>query len=174
MAELNLIPYRIREQRRKRFLFKQYIYIAIIIFCLLFFGLYFPMGTLSGLENKSNSLKQQISVYQVTINENQSLSNQINTLNKYISEVNGLTINKISVFDRVRGIEAYIPLDIIFDSLVYDTNLITINGAASNYSSISEFAANLQMSKDYCNSKINNINYDSTNKLYKFTLTIRY
>jgi Tfp pilus assembly protein PilN len=173
MTELNLIPYSLKKKRKNKLMITQYVCVGILILCVLFLGLYYPMNTLSGLRAKEELLKIQVTPYQSMINEEQSIKNDISVLNKFISKVNALTSTKVSVVDRIRGLQALIPLDIVFTSCNYSNNIISISGLATKYSSISEFAANLQTSQNYSGAEILNINFDEANNNYSFSLTIR-
>lgn len=173
MTELNLIPYSIKKKRRNKLIYIQYISLGIVILCILFFGVYFPMGKLSKLKTEVASLKKQAYSSQGIIEEGQNFRNQINNLDKFINKVNELTTNKVIVSDKIRGLQAFIPQDIIFNNLNYSGNIVSINGEALKYNSISEFAANLQMSQNYSGARISNINYNKMNNSYNFSLIIK-
>lgn len=173
MTELNLIPYSLKKKRRNKLRYTQYICFGILFLCMLFWGLYFPMGTLNKLNLQVNSLQEQAKDYESIASEGQSIQNDINTLNKFINKVNGLTTNKVIIVDEIRGLQAFMPQDLTFNNLNYSAGVISINGEATSYSSISEFAANLQMSQNYSGAKLSNITYDKLNNLYNFTLIIK-
>lgn len=173
MTELNLIPYSLKKKRRNRLKYTKYICYGILFLCILFWGLYFPMGTLNRLKTEVSSLKEQAKSYESITREGESIKNDIDTLNKFVNKVNGLTNNKVIVVDKIRGLQAYIPQDVVFNDLTYAGGIISITGEASNYSSISEFTANLQMSQNYSGAKLSNINYDKLKNTYSFSLTIK-
>lgn len=173
MTELNLLPYSFREKRKRRLFYQNVIGIIIIFLCVMFISLYYPLNELSGLKKQADSLKRQVDSYQHIIIESNNLRKQIDELNSYINKVTALTSNRIIVVDKIRGLQAYIPQDIYFNSLNYNSDVITINGVTPNYQSISEFTANLQMSQNYMDTKITNINYDKAEKSYTFSIIIK-
>lgn len=173
MKELNLLPYGMKDKRKKNFLYKQYIGIGIIILCVLFIGIYFPMGKLSRLKTKEAALEQQVKTYEVMIDKGQKMKLDIDNLNKYVNKVKELTDNKIIVADKIRGLQAFLPKDLSFNSLSYTDGAIAVNGQATKYASISELTANLQMSTNYSNAKISNITHDKINNTYSFALIIK-
>lgn len=173
MTELNLLPYSFKEKRRKYLLYQNVISVAILLICGVFISVYYPMNELSSLKKQSTQLKAQVASYQPILAEGDRLRKQLDELNSYINKVTALTSNKVIVVDKIRGLQAYIPQDIYFNSLNYSNNIITINGITTNYESISEFAANLQMSENYMDTKITNINYDKVEKTYTFSIIIK-
>lgn len=172
MAELNLVPFSLKEKRRKKHFFRQYLSLGIVILCILFFGIYFPMGTLSKLNANADSLYLKVASYEDVINERESIKVAIDFFNKYANKVTSLTANKVMVADRIRGLEAYIPKEIIFDNISYNNTLITIQGNSSDFNAISEFSANLQMSQNYSKAEISNISFNKGDNTYTFSLNI--
>ena len=173
MTQINLIPYEIKEKRRKNNHFRQLIAGGIVILCVLFFGVYFPMGTLSSLKSNEAILKQQIDLHQDVITENNQIKSQTNQYNSYIEKALQLDAKKPRIVNKIEGNETYTPESVTFDSLNYSDSGLLITGSSANYNAICELGANLQMSKEYKVARISSINYDLTNKLYSFTLTIK-
>lgn len=172
MAQLNLIPYDIREKKRKNHQLRQQIAAGIILVCVLFFGVYFPMGTLSSLKSHEASLQQQIDLHQDIILENKEIKSQTDQFNRYIQKALQLSTDKTRIVNRIRGIETYTPDAVKFGSLNYSDTGLLITGTSADYNAICEMGANLQMSKEYQEAKIASINYDLTNRLYSFTIMI--
>ena len=173
MAELNLIPYRIKEQRRKKFRLRQYIAVGAIVFCILFFGVYFPMGTLLSLQAEEDLLNSQIEEQKAVISENQELRMQAEQLKHYVDQVTQLDLGSQSAVVRVKGLESYIPKGISLIWLNYNDAELSMEGIASTYSEIGEFAANLQMSDDYRSAVLTEIKLDDSLQKYHFLLSFR-
>ncbi|QOX63037.1 hypothetical protein FRZ06_06625 [Anoxybacterium hadale] len=173
MAELNLIPYRMKEEQRKRYRVRQYAAAGIIIFCVLFLGLYFPMGTLLSLQTEEAALQSQIDAQKSVIEENQRLKTQTQQLKHYIQQVDKLDVEGASSVERIRGLGVYMPSGIKLIWLNYTETELSMEGASTDYSDIGEFAANLQMSDEYSNAVISEIKREDSESSYHFLLLVK-
>jgi Tfp pilus assembly protein PilN len=173
MSELNLIPYRIKEQRRNKYRVRQYLASGIIVFCVLFFGLYFPMMTLHSLQSEESYLKSQIDAQQTVISENETLKTQTEQLKHYVDQVTKLDLGEGSAMDRVKGLEQFMPKEIRLVWLNYSASEVSMEGTSTGYSQIGEFAANLQMSDQYQSAVITEIQRDDSASGFRFLLTIK-
>lgn len=173
MGELNLIPYNLKENKNKKFQFRQYIALGIIIIAIIFGAIYYPYYRLNSLRKQEQSLKTQLNNGKNIIQEGEALKKEISELNEYIGKAELLTKEKLITSVKLRGIEKLIPPSIALKELNYsDSNKMVLIGRTKNYNAISEFGANLRVSKDYPNAKINNISFDKDKVEYTFTLTI--
>jgi len=75
----------------------------------------------------------------------------------------------VKVTPKIKNFEKYIPKDVVLTNLTYSKGIINIAGTSTNYNSITAFAANLQMSKEYPLARI--IKIDSSVG-YIFTIMI--
>lgn len=173
MRELNLLPYSYKEQQLRRSFYRNILASVILAICVIILSLYFPMRQLSSLERQSKNYQQRVASFQPILAEGDRLRKQLDELNSYINKVTSLTSTKIIVVDKIRGLQAFIPQDVYFNNLNYSDGTINISGITTNYSSISEFAANLQMSENYRNTKITNINFDEQANSYTFSIIIK-
>jgi Tfp pilus assembly protein PilN len=163
MSELNLIPYELKIKRVKRIKKINYISSGIIVLAILFAIVYIPKLYLNKLISNELDLEAKISTNTKIVKENQKLLSNIKSFNLYNKEVDLLTTQKEKVTYKIKNLEKYIPVDVSLTTITYSKGIIMISGASTNYNSISAFAANLQMSKEYPLAKINNIN-NSDNK----------
>jgi Tfp pilus assembly protein PilN len=158
MSELNLIPYELKIKRVKRIKRINYISSGIIVFAILFAIIYIPKLYLNKLISDELDLEAKISTNTKIVKENQKLLANIKGFNLYNKEVDLLTTQKEKVTYKIKNLEKYIPVDVSLTAITYSKGTIMISGVSTNYNSISAFAANLQMSKEYPIAKINNIN----------------
>lgn len=175
MRELNLIPYEIKEKRDKEIsVYKAGLY-GIIAVCIIFVMLYIPNLILNYYKSEGNQLKLKIDANSSVSAEKGNLTDEINSYRTYTEKINNISKGKILFNDKLRGIQKLIPSDLTIVTLTYNSKVITINGTTNNYNSISEFAANLQLTGNYKNSRINSIT-SSSNQVggssYNFTIVI--
>lgn len=181
MSELNLLPSYLKKKRQQKINIRNYILIGILGLCFILFLIYIPISEL--LKVKSEELKYKIQAEQTNgdaINiENEDIKKEIDNYKQYVGKVEHLTQNKIIVSNKIHELEKYVPVDIVFDSLTYSENALTINATANSIDSISEFTANIQMSGAYKNVRVSNIrmenqtdtsNNTQNNEVYKFTI----
>lgn len=179
MSELNLIPYELKTKRKNTLKLKNYIAFVIIIIAIFFVIIYIPNLYLNKLTSEENSLTVKIASNSKVISENTKILAEIKSYDSYIKEVDVLKKQKVNFTDKIRNFQKYIPLDVVLTSINYSKGTITLGGASSNYQSISIFAANLQMSKEYPSARIANIIDDGSkdtattkSEKCKFTITI--
>lgn len=178
MRELNLVPYEIRFKKERELKIRNYIAGAAILLCVLFVGVYVPKLRFISLKNKEAELKQQIELKSSIMNENQKINSEINNINIYTDKINVITKDRVLVSNKIESIGKYIPQDINLFSLNYDNNSVTLNGTTKTYSSVAEFAANLQSSKEFKSVELSTINGEGVNNestsKYNFTVVISY
>lgn len=177
MSELNLIPYELKLKRKKKIKKINYISSGIICFAILFTIVYIPNLYLNKLISNELDLKTKISTNSKIVKENQKLLSDIKSFNFYNTEVELLTKQKAKVTYKIKDFEKYIPVDVSLTSITYSKGTIMISGTSTKYTSISAFAANLQMSKEYQIAKIDNINNADNQtiiqaKVYTFNIVI--
>jgi Tfp pilus assembly protein PilN len=181
MSELNLLPPYLKKKRQQKINIRNYILIGILGLCFILFLIYIPISGL--LKVKSEELKYKTQAEQTNgdaINmENENIKKEIDNYKQYIEKVQLLTQKKVIVSNKIHELEQYVPVDIVFDSLAYGENGLTINATASSIDSISEFTANIQKSSSYKNVRVSNIrmenqtdtsNNTQNNEVYKFTI----
>lgn len=175
MGELNLLPYSLKEKKRKIFKTRQYAAMALILICILFFGIYLPKLYLADLKKKEINLKAEINANKIILDQSKITNEELANYKQRIELVNAINQSRIIASDRIKELQQYIPKDtgFIFNNLVYNNSGFTILGTTSNYNYVSEFVANLQMSNKYKSAKI--INISGTGKhSYNFNITILY
>ena len=170
MSELNLIPYEVKKKKNVDFQIRQYVSALVIILVLLFTGIYYPKAHLNSLKNKALNFKMEVKKGDKILEENIKGKEEIANYKLYTDKVKMLTEQRVIVSTKLQGLEKYTPGDITLNSLTYGKGMINITGVAKTFNSISEFAANLQMSKEYNKSTISNIAYDKTE--YTFTINM--
>ena len=172
MSELNLIPYDLKAKRSNALKFRKYISYGVIIFCFLAIVVIIPKSYLMFLNSQEIDLDQKILINSKLIVQNKKLLSDIASYKSYNDKVDLITKQKINVTDKIKNLAKYTPKDINFSSINLSKGTINLIGATPNYNSISVLVANLQMSKDYKNSKIININSNDSNKSGKYQFSI--
>lgn len=179
MAELNLLPPYLKEKKQQKIKNRNYILTGIIVFIIILLLIYIPISELVNVKSEELRFKKQAEQTEgASINmENENIKKEIENYKQYIGKVEYLTKNKILVSNKIHELEQYVPVDIVFDSLTYGENGLTINATAKNLDSISEFTANIQMSGTYKNVRVSNIRIEdqsaadsNANSQYKFTI----
>ena len=174
MKELNLIPYKIKEDKIKRSRRQSYVIYLFLIILILITGVIIPSTKLMSLQQKGTLLEKQIQKSQVSTSENVTILKQISDLKSYTDKVDYLTKTKVSTTDRFGAIEQNVPKDVAFTELKYTQAGIDVNATASYYNSICEMAAQLETSKNYSACELNKIIYDDTKSLYTFSIKLTY
>ena len=172
MGELNLIPYQLKEKRSAKDIQIKYMTAAMIGAILMSVAIIVPKIWLVSVEKENTLLQQQVAVGDKVLEESKKIKTQLDTMNQYIAKVDSLSKKRILVSQKVKGIGKHMPFDVTFQSLNYGNGTISIVGEALNYNSITEFAANMQMSKEYKNTYINSINFNQSTGKYIFSVTI--
>ncbi|MDF2502997.1 PilN domain-containing protein [Clostridium sp.] len=176
MKELNLIPYELKKKRDKEISLYKVILYGIIAIFIVFVILYVPNFILNHYKSEEAQLKWRVDLSSSVNAEKGSLTDEINSYRTYTEKINGISKGKVLISDKIRGIQKLIPGDLTIVTLTYNDKVITINGTTNNYNSISEFAANLQLTDNYKNSRINSITDSIGNQGsssgYNFTIVI--
>ena len=176
MARINLLPWReqVREERRNRFIAA---WIAIVIASV---GIIFLADLYI-----SNGISHQQS-------RNQYLQNQINTLNKQITEIKDLKDRKAQLLERMEVIQnlqgnrpvivrvfdevaKMIPDGVYFKSLKLDGHRLTLVGVAESNNRISALMRNFDASEWFTEPNLTAVRKItlSGERLNEFDLTIR-
>lgn len=180
MAELNLLPPYLKKKRQQKINIKNYILVGIAAVGVIFLLIYIPISKLIKVNSEELRYKKQAEhIDNSTISmENEKIKKEVENYRQYIEKVEYLTGKKVLVSNRIRELEEYVSSDIIFDSLTYGENGLTINATAKSLDSISDFTANIQRSGIYKNVRVSNIrmeeqkaaeNNSNGSELYKFT-----
>jgi Tfp pilus assembly protein PilN len=172
MGELNLIPYKLKEKRNNRLKQIKYGLVIFTIFVLLAIAMAIPSAKLFTLQKQKSTLDSIISSDNSVLVENKKITSQIESINQYLNKVELLLKKRVILSSKVKGLGKYMPGDISVQSLGYNGGIITITGSTRNYNSISELVTNLQMSEEYSQATITNINYDKLQGTYSFSITI--
>lgn len=179
MAELNLLPKHLKEKRQQRVKIRNIIIFGLLGLSVFIYFLYIPFIQLLKVRVEEGKYKKQADAMngKAIVENNEMLKKEIDMYKQYIDKVDYLTKSKIIVTDNLRELEPYVPKDVVFDSLAYSKIGITIDATAQKMDSISEFAANLQMSNNYKDVRISSITKVSENttnsagkESYKFTI----
>jgi type IV pilus assembly protein PilN len=157
MKELNLIPYELKKKRDKETSAYRAILYGIIAIFIILVMLYIPNIVLNYYISERNQLKLTIDDNNSVSNEKGNLISEINSYKIYTEKIDSIKKGKILLSDKIRGIQKFVPKDLTIKTLTYNNEVITIDGTTNNYNSISEFVANLQLTDDYKNARINSI-----------------
>ncbi|AJA47558.1 Tfp pilus assembly protein PilN [Clostridium pasteurianum DSM 525 = ATCC 6013] len=175
MRELNLIPYELKKKRDKEISIYKAAFYGIIAVFIIFIVLYIPKLVLNHYIAEKDQLKLTIDANNNINKEQGNLLSEINSYKTYTEKINSIEKVKVLISDKISGIQKLVPKDLTITTLNYNNKIITINGTTNNYNSISEFAANLQLSDNYKNSRINSITSSGGEGgilSYEFTIVI--
>ncbi len=159
MTELNLLPPYLKEKDYKRQKTRNYILIGLIGITILFLLIFLPLSTLYRARYEETVWRKRAEeANNASIKmENEKIRREIEFYMQYIGDVEQLTKNKIFASNRIRELEKYIPVDVVFDSLAYGENSITINGTATSLDSISRLTSSIQTGGTYGKVRISSI-----------------
>ena len=174
MKELNLVPYKIKNEKLKKDKYQSYILYLILVIVILFAAVVIPGTNLSNLKQQEVVLQKQVQKSQISVSENVTIQKQLSDLKNYTDKVDYLTKSKVSTTDRFDALSQNVPEDVIFTSLKYTQTGIEVNATANYYNSICEMAAQLETSKRYSKSDVSKISYDDTKSLYTFSIKLEY
>ena len=170
MAELNLIPSSMKSKRNLKSKKLNAFYIVIIMFAILFFGIYFPYLTLQSTQNKEAALKSQVDAqYNVIVERNNMIAHMSKT-NELVTKVENLEKNRVLTFKQIVELQKSTPMDVSFVSLSYTSDQIAISGSTKDYNSPAVFAANLQETELYKNARLISVMSNQGN--YDFNVSI--
>lgn len=173
MYEINLLPYNLKQKKQIVFKTRQYVAMLLLIAFILFLGVYIPKLQLESLKKQEAELKQVVTANSTVIEQAKSTNEELAAYKQKIDTINSITKDRVVSSDRIKEIQQYIPKEGVlqFDSFNYTKAGFVINGRANRYNAISEFVANLQMSKKYSSARITNITGSST---FSFSINITY
>lgn len=172
MGELNLIPYELKEKKKGNLKKLKYIMIGCSILIVLIIAILVPEIKLYFMKKEKASMDAQITSGAAILNENKNLNTQIDSINEYINKVQLLSKQRVIVSDEINGVNKYVPKEVVLKNLGFTTGEISLTATTQRYNAISEFTANLQMSKEYSRAEITNITYNAQQTKYTFTLVI--
>lgn len=181
MSELNLLPPYLKEKRQQKINIRNYTLAGIIAFGIILLLIYIPASQLINVKSEELRFKKQAEKTDgdAIIMENEKIKKEIDNYDGYIEKVKNLTENKTLISSKIHELEQYVPVDVVFDSLKYGEDGLSINATAKSLKSISEFTANLQRSGAYKNVRISDIKMEDTGTAdnntnssgqYKFTV----
>lgn len=175
MGELNLLPYSLKEKKRKVFKTRQYVAAALILICILFLGIYLPQVYLADLKKQEISLQAEINANKVILEQSKTTNEELANYKQRIELINVINQSRVIGSDRIKELNQYMPKDagFTFNNLVYNKSGFTISGTTNNYNYVSEFVANLQMTKKYKSAKITSITGNGKYS-YSFNITVSY
>lgn len=170
MAELNLMPYKLKQRQLKSATRKKYTAWIVIVAIVLIVIVIVPIVVVSSLDAKNEDLENQIQAKNPIMIKNISLTNQINSTKAYLNRVDALTSSKQYMKDDTTYLQQYIPKDVTIKSLSIGNKKISIQAQTVNYNSATEFVANLQQAEKYLSATLNSISSDG--KKYSFTVDV--
>jgi type IV pilus assembly protein PilM len=168
---LNLLPDNMKKAKAYLQTSKK-ITVAAVVTGVLVAGATIALITYSGmLKRENDNLNAVIASKSQVQKKNLELKAEKNTYESYLSKVEALTNNKVIASEKVIGLKAAIPDDVVFKNVTYLADSYTIAAETKNYESVSALAAKLQMSEEYMNARIRDVNVEEG--IYTFTIVIR-
>ncbi|WP_139905525.1 pilus assembly protein PilM [Clostridium thermarum] len=168
---LNLLPDNMKKAKAYLQTTKK-ITMAAVLTGILVAGVTIALITYSGmLKRENDNLATVIASKSQVQKKNHELKTEKSKYESYLSKVEALTSNKIIASEKVIGLKNAIPNDVTFKAVTYIANNYTIAAETQNYNSISALAAKLQMSEEYANARIRDVNAEGGT--YTFTIVIR-
>lgn len=172
VRELNLIPYEIRAKNKQRYIYLGIGIISIIIIAGLATYTIFENIRISNMEKEVVELDNEISGYDKDLKEQAEVTKKIENLNFNILATKFLIKERSSVYERLKTLEKYVPVGLALRTIEDKGTSMKVTGETENYYLVTEFAANLQESKEYSRSKIENINAETDTGKISFTINI--
>lgn len=173
VRELNLIPYEVRAKNKQRYINLGIIAICIAIIAGLALFTIVEKVTIRNMKKEVADLDTEIASYNKDLKEKSEITTKIESLEKSIATTKYLIDERTSTYERIKGLEQYVPSGLLFSTIEDKGNSMTLTGHTTNYYLITEFAANLQESKVYSKSKIDNITTDTTTGKVAFTINVK-
>ena len=172
VRELNLIPYEVRAKNKQRYINLGIGFICILIIAVLASYTIFEKITINNMEKQAAELDIEISSYNKDLKKKTEINKKIKELNNSIMATKILIEERSSIYERIKGIEKYVPVGLVLRTIDDNGTYMKLTGETTNYYLIAEFAANLQESKEYRRSKIDNINIEDGTGKSTFTINI--
>lgn len=167
---LNLLP----ENMKKT---KEYIYnrkitsiILVSLLAVILIIVLIPKIYLFKLNKDNARLKNEIRLSKSIEIKNKNLISDEKKYSGYINKVE-LLKNRNELLKKVQDLSKYKPQDIKLTSTIFTDDSCTIEGETSSYNSIAQFDAELQMSDEYRNAKIEGVKNDKNQ--YDFNIVIK-
>lgn len=119
------------------------------------------------VEKDISKIEEEIAYYEPVIEENKTLKAQNDAMTSFIDKVQGVKEDKAIMSLVLTNFSEYLPRDITINDLQVTGSgqicEISLNGETKNYGLIAKLLANLQMSDEFKNTTIANINsYEKT------------
>lgn len=171
-SELNVLPYSMRDKKYSSKISQIAAIITLIVLAVMILGYAGAKYALAAVNNKQQNLKAQEDNYNKIILADAKLQNQYSQLNNFITFYQKLQKQNVSVSDTIHELEKSMPQDVTYKSISYDKNQIVISANAEKYNSACEQIANLELTDQFKNTKMQSINYNSGSKSYDFNIQI--
>ena len=121
-------------------------------------GVFYIFGQEAYLQYQKNSLQDEINRNREMVNKDKSLSNEITLTKAHISKAKELeSLKSKSTDELLNDLSSNIPTGVVFQSLNYSKEKITVTGTASSKEEIESLWANLRESEKFLNSYITSI-----------------
>lgn len=175
MAELNLVPYKLKESKIKKNKKKQIALILVMAIVALAAIYLIPYFRLKNMINEEESLTSEIASKSSIKIQNTKLNAEKLNYDRYITYSKMVKDQKIISETRITDLQKYIPKDLLCSNITYNMLSINLTGSSLSYNSICEFAANVRMSGKYSSVRINSIVNANDSKIgYKFNINVTY
>lgn len=120
----------------------------------------------------TNNVSEKLKLEGQTINENETLKTKISNMEGFLEKMDFIKDKTNKTSEIFSNISPLMPQDLKFTSISFANKEISIIGETTNYNSISELLANLQMSRNYKKSNITSITYNKSTNNYNFNIVI--
>lgn len=172
MAELNLVPFRVKQKKVKDIRNKQIATGLIILLAIMVVIYAVPKITLLQLQKTDAELTSEIDMKANVKVTNVKYKNQVENYTNYINKSDLVKKDKVLAETKINGIQKYMPKDVSCTTVSYNRATINLTGTSTSYNSICELVANIQMAHLYTSARINNISSSAAGKANTFTFNI--
>lgn len=176
MAELNLVPFKVKQKKAKELKNKQLAIVIIVVVAIMAVIYGVPKLTLIQLKRNESALTNAIISKSSVKTTNAKYRTQVENYTNYINKCDLVKKEKVIAETKITGIQSYMPKDVVCTNVSYNMKTITLTGTATNYNSVCEFVANIQMAHLYTSARINSISVSNDGKTntYNFNILVTY
>lgn len=157
MEELNLLPFALKRKQMGSRKKRKYFLIGLSVVSVLILAFLIPVLLYISAGNKNNAAQEKLNETMALNIKNKQIEASINVDKLYLKSVDMLTKEKYFTKDNISLFQSFMTKDAYIKSFAYNRLGVQISGSAKNYSSPSEFAANMQLSGKFAEVRLSNV-----------------
>lgn len=169
MNSLNLVPKNVKNKKIKYNETKKNAVLLLVLVSLLFIFLSIPYFKLKFLSITEKELKSTV---EKANSNNKAILREKKNADMYITCLNMLKKDRMTISDKIRLINKCIPQDTQINNLSFYKTKLTISAETKNFYTMEEFEKKINTTGESINARVEYIKYDSENNAYIFTINI--